>query len=305
MKILVADDAPISRRLLEVTLTDEGYQVVLASDGGQALQILEQDDSPRLAILDWMMPNANGPEICRTIRKQAREHYVYFILLSAKGEQNEVNEGLGAGADDYIIKPFDLNELKARVRSGRRIIDLEEQLLSARELLQLQATHDSLTGLLNRAAILEMLKKELARSVRDGSSVSIIAADLDHFKHINDSHGHQAGDAVLVEATQRMQASLRQYDAIGRCGGEEFLIVSPGCSEAAAAEQAERLRECLSASPVQCFQGAIPVTVSLGVVATTSGAVQADDLLRAADEALYAAKKNGRNQVKVSTLVQQ
>ena len=305
MRILIADDAPVSRRLLEVTLTHEGYQVVLASDGAEALHILDQEDSPRLVILDWMMPKANGPEICRTIRKQSRGHYVYLILLSAKGEQNEVNEGLGAGADDYIIKPFDLNELKARIRSGRRILELEEQLVSARELLQLQATHDSLTGLLNRTAILEALRKELARSVREGSSVAIIAADLDHFKHINDSYGHQAGDAVLVEATQRMQASLRKYDAFGRCGEEEFLIVSPGCSAAAAAELAERLRECLSASPVHCLQGAIPVTISLGVAATTSGTVPADDLLRAADEALYAAKKNGRNQVKVSTLVPQ
>lgn len=305
MRILVADDAPVSRRLLEVTLTDEGYQVVLASDGSEALQILDQEDSPRLVILDWMMPKANGPEICRTIRKRAREHYVYFILLSAKGEQSEVNEGLGAGADDYIIKPFDLSELKARVRSGRRIIELEEQLLSARELLQLQATHDSLTGLLNRAAILEMLQKELARASREGTAVSIIAADLDHFKNVNDTYGHQAGDAVLVEATQRMQASLRKYDALGRCGGEEFLVISPGCDAVDAAEQAERLRQNVSARPVQCMHGIIPVTVSLGVATVTGDLVQADELLRVADEALYKAKKNGRNRVEFGALVAQ
>ena len=305
MKILIADDAPISRRLLEVTLTHEGYQVVLASDGAEALHILDQEDSPRLVILDWMMPKANGPEICRTIRKQTRKHYVYFILLSAKGEQSEVNEGLGAGADDYIIKPFDLSELKARVRSGQRIIELEEQLLSARELLQLQATHDSLTGLLNRAAILEILQKELARASREGTAVSIIVADLDHFKNVNDIYGHQAGDAVLVEAAQRMQASLRKYDAIGRCGGEEFLIVSPECSAGGVAEQAERLRQSVSAGPVQCVHGTIPVTVSFGVATTTGKLVQADQLLRSADEALYMAKKKGRNRVEVGSLVGQ
>src|SRR6267154_2251276 len=149
MKVLVADDAPVSRRLLEVALAHEGYEVVLATDGAETLRILDQENCPRLVILDWMMPQADGVEVCRAVRKRAREPYVYFILLSAKGEQSEIIEGLEAGADDYMIKPFDLSELKARVRSGRRILELEEQLLSARELLRLQATHDSLTGLLN------------------------------------------------------------------------------------------------------------------------------------------------------------
>jgi two-component system cell cycle response regulator len=305
MKVLVADDAPVSRRLLEIALTHEGYEVVLATDGAEALRILAQEDCPRLVILDWMMPKVDGVEVCREIRKQAREPYVYFILLSAKGEQSEIIEGLEAGADDYMIKPFDLSELKARVRSGRRILDLEEQLLSARELLRLQATHDSLTGLLNRAAILETLQKELARASREGTPVSIIAADLDHFKNVNDTYGHQAGDAVLVEATQRMQASLRTYDAIGRCGGEEFLVVTSGCDAGAAAEQAERLRQLVSARPVQCVHGTIPVTVSLGVATTAGDLMHADELLRAADEALYMAKKNGRNRVEVGSLVHQ
>jgi two-component system cell cycle response regulator len=305
MKVLVADDAPVSRRLLEIALTHEGYEVVLATDGAEALRILEQEDYPRLVILDWMMPKADGVEICRTIRKQAREPYVYFILLSAKGERSEIIEGLQAGADDYMIKPFDLSELKARVRSGRRILELEEQLVSAREQLRLQATHDSLTGLLNRAAILEMLQRELARSSREGTPVSIIAVDLDHFKSVNDTYGHQAGDAVLVEATQRMQASLRTYDAIGRCGGEEFLIVSSGCDTRTAAEQAERLRQVVAARPVQCVHGTIPVTVSLGVAAVTGDLMQADELLRVADEALYLAKRNGRNRVEVGSFVHQ
>lgn len=305
MKILVADDAPVSRRLLEVSLTHEGYEVVLAADGDEALRILEQKDSPRLVILDWMMPKTDGVDICRVVRKQAREPYVYLILLSAKGEQREINEGLDAGADDYMIKPFDLSELKARVRSGRRILELEEQLLSARELLRLQATHDSLTGLLNRAAILELLQRELSRASREGISLSIITADLDHFKKVNDSYGHQAGDAVLVDATQRMQVSLRPYDAIGRCGGEEFLIISPGCGTGDAGEQAERLRHNVSAVPVQYMDRAIPVTVSLGVATMTTDLAQADDLLRVADEALYKAKRNGRNRVEFGAMVTQ
>ena len=305
MKVLIADDAPVSRRLLEVALTQEGYEVVLAQDGAEALRVLDHEDSPRLVILDWMMPEVDGVEICRLIRQQAREPYVYFILLSAKGEQSEIIEGLQAGADDYVIKPFDLIELKARVRSGRRILELEEQLLSARELLRLQATHDSLTGLLNRQAITEVLQKELARTFREGTPLSIIAADLDHFKNVNDTYGHQAGDAVLVEAAQRMKASLRTYDAIGRCGGEEFLIISPGCAAGAAADLAERLRRNVSAGQVQYVHGAVHVTVSLGVATLTGCHVQADEFLLAADKALYRAKKNGRNRVEVSSLVHQ
>jgi diguanylate cyclase (GGDEF)-like protein len=305
MRILVADDAPVSRRLLEVALGHEGYEVIVVADGNEALRILDQEDSPRLVVLDWMMPKADGVEICRAVRKKAREPYIYIILLSAKGEQREIIEGLEAGADDYIIKPFDLNELKARLRSGRRILDLEEQLLSARELLRTQATHDSLTGLLNRAAILDILDKEFARSTRGGGSTAVIAADLDHFKNVNDTYGHQAGDTVLVEATQRMQSSLRKYDAMGRCGGEEFLVICPGCTAENAATLAERLRESVSAGPIECVDGAIPVTVSLGVAATTSGQGQVDQLLKAADEALYAAKRNGRNRVEFGSLIPQ
>jgi diguanylate cyclase (GGDEF)-like protein len=305
MKVLIADDAPVSRRLLEGALKGEGYQIVVAEDGAEALRILEEDGYPRIVILDWMMPQADGVEICRSIRKRAREPYVYLILLTAKGEQTEIIEGLEAGADDYMIKPFDLRELKARVRSGRRIVELEEQLLSARELLRMQATHDSLTGLFNRAAILDMLQTELARSSREGRPLSIIATDLDRFKNVNDTYGHQAGDAVLVEITRRMQGSLRAYDAVGRCGGEEFLIVSPGCAEEDAVELAERLRQNVSIAPVQCARDVIPVTVSLGVATVAGDIVQADDFLRAADEALYKAKRTGRNRVVVGSQVLQ
>ncbi|HET6142876.1 MAG TPA: diguanylate cyclase [Candidatus Acidoferrales bacterium] len=305
MKVLIANDAPVSRHLLEVALKGEGYQIVVAEDGAETLRILEEDGYPRIVILDWMMPQADGVEICRSIRKRAREPYVYLILLTAKGEQTEIIEGLEAGADDYMIKPFDLRELKARVRSGRRIVELEEQLLSARELLRMQATHDSLTGLFNRAAILDMLQTELARAFRERRPLSIIATDLDRFKNVNDTYGHQAGDAVLVEITRRMQGSLRAYDAVGRCGGEEFLIVSPGCAEEDAVELAERLRQNVSIAPVQCARDVIPVTVSLGVATVAGDIVQADEFLRAADEALYKAKRTGRNRVVVGSQVLQ
>jgi len=301
MKILVADDARVSRRLLEVTLAHEGYEVVLATDGGEAMRILEQKDSPRLAILDWIMPQVDGIEVCRAIRKQAREPYVYVILLSAKGEQSEIIEGLEAGADDYIIKPFDLSELKARLRAGRRILELEQQLLSARELLRLQATHDGLTGLLNRSAILDALQREVARAAREKEPVSIISLDLDHFKSVNDTYGHQAGDAVLVETAQRIKGSLRVYDSVGRCGGEEFLICCPGCDEPTATELARRVLENVSTEPMHCNYGTISVTASLGVATISDGFAEVDHLIRSVDQALYAAKINGRNGVVASS----
>jgi len=293
VKVLVADDSPISRHLLQVSLCSAGYETNLVADGVEALRILEQEDSPKLVILDWMMPHMDGVEVCRAIKKRIAEPYVYIILLTAKGHQEEINEGLEAGADDYITKPFDLQELKARLRVGKRILELHEQLVS-------QATHDSLTSLLNRSALIEVLQKELIRSVREKNPVAVIMADLDHFKHVNDTYGHLAGDAVLREAARRMSASLRAYDAVGRYGGEEFLVVAPSCSVAGGTELAERLRQSICGVPIDASGRAIVVTMSFGVAATCE-IKQVNKLLSMADEALYAAKKAGRNRVEVNS----
>ena len=248
-----------------------------------------------------MMPEMDGVEVCRAVRSSAREPYLYIILLTAKGHQSEIIEGLEAGADDYITKPFDLQELKARLRSGKRILELQEQLVTAREQLRIQATHDSLTGLFNRMAILEALDREVTRSNREQKPVAVIMADLDHFKNINDTHGHQAGDAVLRETARRMLASLRAYDSVGRYGGEEFFVVVPGSDLDAAVELAERLRQDVSAEPV-CVAGAmISTTLSLGLAVSTAGLDRADPLLHQADEALYAAKSAGRNRVETGS----
>jgi diguanylate cyclase (GGDEF)-like protein len=239
-----------------------------------------------------MMPHLDGVEVCRAIKKRIAEPYVYIILLTAKGHQEEINEGLEAGADDYITKPFDLQELKARLRVGKRILELHEQLVS-------QATHDSLTSLLNRSAILEVLQKELIRSVRQKNPVAVVMTDLDHFKQVNDTYGHLAGDAVLREAARRMSASLRAYDAVGRYGGEEFLVVAPSCSVAGGTELAERLRQSICGVPIDASGRAIVVTMSFGVAATCE-IKQINKLLSMADEALYAAKEAGRNRVEVN-----
>jgi two-component system cell cycle response regulator len=303
MSILIADDDIVSRRLLQVSLTTAGYQIQLAVDGAEALRAFEQQECPRLIVMDCMMPKMDGLEVCRAIRKLSPEPYIYIILLTSKGRQAEIIEGLEAGADDYITKPFDLQELKARVRAGMRILDLQEQIVSTREQLRIQATHDALTGLLNRRAILETLERELARSTREGTQISLIMADLDHFKRVNDTYGHLAGDAVLRETAQRIQASMRVYDSVGRYGGEEFLVVSAGCGLQEAVEQAERLRKRISKEAVRMPDCVIPVTMSLGVVAVTAELRQPGDLLRLADDALYAAKHGGRDRVEVNSPV--
>jgi two-component system cell cycle response regulator len=293
VQVLVADDSPISRHLLEVSLSSSGYEPQLVADGAEALRVLEQEESPKLVILDWMMPKMDGVEVCRAIKKRAAGPYVYIVLLTAKGHQEEINEGLEAGADDYIIKPFDLQELKARLRVGKRILELHEQLVS-------QARRDSLTSLLNRPAILEVLQKESIRSVREKTPIAAIMTDIDHFKHINDTYGHLAGDAVLREVARRLSATLRGYDSVGRYGGEEFLVVAPSCDAAGGADVAERLRENISGAPIDASGHAIVVTMSFGVAATCD-IKQVNHLLRMADEALYAAKKAGRNRVEVNS----
>ena len=300
-EVLIADDDPVSRRLLQVSLGSAGYRVAAAADGAEALRLLNEPDSPRLVILDWLMPVMDGVQVCRLVRASGREPYHYIILLTAKGHQTEIIEGLEAGADDYITKPFDLQELKARLRAGKRILELQEQLVTAREQLRIQATHDSLTGLFNRMAILEALDRETTRSRREKKPVGIIMADLDHFKHINDTYGHQAGDAVLQETARRMSTSVRAYDSVGRYGGEEFLVVVSGSELGAAAELAERLRQGVAAQPVSVESAVIPVTVSLGVAVSADGAGRPEELLRQADEALYTAKDRGRNRVEAAS----
>ena len=300
MKVLIADDSVVSRHLLEATLRKWGYEVTVACDGAEALQILEREDAPALIILDWMMPGMTGLEVCRRIRARGSEPYIYILLLTSKSQKEDLIEGMDAGADDYIAKPFDQNELQVRLRAGTRLVGLQAQLLSAREALREQATRDSLTRLWNRNSILEALSRELARARREGSPLGVVMVDLDHFKHINDNHGHLAGDAMLREAARRMQNSVRQYDSIGRYGGEEFLILLPHCGEAESFAQAERLRKQLGQSDVRIDDTSLRITASFGVTAALLGEPwTAEGLLRKADEALYAAKKSGRNRVEI------
>jgi two-component system cell cycle response regulator len=298
MKILIADDESVSRRMLQGLLTKWGYEVVSAEDGKAAWGLLNAPDAPRIALLDWMMPGRNGVDVCRELRAHRPEPYTYILLLTAKDAKENVVEGLESGADDYLTKPFHPQELKARLRVGIRLLNLEDNLVQAREAMRFKATHDALTGLWNRGTILETLDREVSRSRREGASLGVVIGDLDHFKSVNDNYGHLAGDDVLREATRRMQASVRFYDAVGRYGGEEFLVLLPGCGALETADKAEQLRAAVEQQPMETPCGPLRITMSLGGVATANWPDDnANQVLQMADAALYHAKEEGRNRV--------
>lgn len=298
LRVLAAEDNPVFQSMLRSMLTKWGYDAVIARDGVEAWNVLRDEDAPRLAILDWMMPGIDGVEVCRRVRNANREPYIYILLLTARTDSQDLVDGMEAGADDYLTKPFNAHELRVRLRAGCRILDLQEQLLHAREALREQATHDGLTKLLNRSAIMEVLRNELARAGREHQPLSLLMLDLDRFKNINDTYGHQAGDAVLRETAVRMRAAGRRYDSVGRYGGEEFLVVLPGCNQGDASSQAERLREAIAATPFGAASQPLWVTISVGV--SCGYDYDAETLIREADEALYKAKAQGRNRVEYS-----
>ena len=298
MKILVAEDDLVTRRMLQAYLVKWGYEVVMVEDGQQAWQILQQENAPRLALLDWMMPEMDGMSVCREVRRLEIQPYIYLILLTARKYHEDIIAGLEAGADDYLTKPFDPVELRARLRAGARVVELQDNLIEAREALREQAMHDPLTQLLNRRATLDFLLTELNRATRDLKPLTVMMVDIDHFKSINDRFGHPAGDGVLCEVSHRLRASLRAYDIVGRFGGEEFLVVAPGCDVSPGLMRAERLREVVCSEPVIFKDLSINVTVSVGVASLPEPKPQdLEAMLAAADKALYRAKEGGRNRV--------
>src|SRR6266704_2416259 len=264
MKVLVADDSALYRKMLEPLLMGCGYDVQLAKDGNEALAILQGENAPLLAIVDGAMPGVTGPELCKALRA-GDGPYVYIILLSANDRDDDIEHGFKLGADDYLCKPFKEFELRARLRVGMRILDAQNELLESRQRLEFQATHDPLTRLWNRGGIIELLKTELSRAARSGESLSICLADLDHFKLINDTYVHLGGDEVLTATGNRMCAALRGYDFLGRYGGEEFLVILPGCNAQCCLPIVERLRRSIADEPILCSSAAIHITASIGL----------------------------------------
>jgi two-component system cell cycle response regulator len=299
MQALVVDDSAVYRKLIGDHLRGWGFGVTLAESGSEAWQILQQPDSPKLVLLDWVLPDLDGLEICQRIRKAGSSGpYVYVILLTSNEGRQNMLDAMQAGADDYLVKPFDELELRARLLVGKRILDLQEELVSAREAMRHAATHDSLTGLMNRGEILTMLERELERARRERTPVGVILGDIDHFKSVNDTLGHLFGDEALREIGRRLRAQLRIYDGVGRYGGEEFLMVLPNCDLPNMILRANELREIIAHTPVISSGEERLITMSMGVsVSACEGKNEVEALLSQADAGLYAAKEKGRNRI--------
>ena len=309
MKILIADHDAASRQPLDALLTQWGYQVIAAVEGREALTILLQSESPKLAILRTHLTGLGGLEVCRAVRKRDDLDYTYLMVLLEGADGPAARQAEEAGADDYLFAPVQEDELRVRLRAARRVLGLRHQLCEAQAALNYQVSHDPLTGLMNRAAILDLLRRELARVRREKSPVGVIKIELDDFKAINQKYGSPAGDTALRATARKLRAAVRPYDAIGRFGAQEFLVVAPGSDIREALAQAERLRVAVVTEMVEIGewgrhipegQGQIIVTVSLGVAAT-SHASDAEPLVRIAEAALRRAHASGPNRVEIAS----
>jgi two-component system, cell cycle response regulator len=298
--VLVADDSPVYRKLVEHALAESAITVLFANSGHQAIEIFEREH-PDLIITDWMMPDITGIELCQKIRAGAQSSYTYVIILTSNAEKENVVKGLSAGADDYLTKPFHRDELLARVHVGRRLIDLHRQIQAKNKLLEELALTDPLTGLPNRRAIEAWAVRQLSGAARYGFSFWVVMTDLDHFKSVNDTYGHDAGDTVLKKFAELLKASTRLSDISGRIGGEEFLLVITHADEKGATLLADRLREEFAAERFY-FKGAtLQVTASFGIVGFSGKqAPEFSELVAQADEALYRAKHHGRNRIELA-----
>lgn len=292
MKIILVEDSPVEQKHITGYLREWGLDFIAVDNGAEAWRILQGPDAPTLALLDWVVPEIDGIELCRRIRTLgANGTYIYTVMLTAKDRKANLLTAMEAGADDYLAKPVDASELRARILVGKRILELQDSLRFA-------ATHDFLTHILNRGEILASVKREVSRSEREGKPTAIILADLDHFKQVNDTYGHATGDAVLSEVAHRLQSDLREYDLVGRYGGEEFLLILPNCPLEIAIRRANEIRCLVSQNPVPVSSTRVPTTISMGVTATNSThTLSVENLLQQADIALYSAKNNGRDRV--------
>ena len=298
--VMIVEDDPVSREVVAHLLRRREYQVVETADGREALELLSPE--VKIVVAEWMMPNLDGLELCRRLKSPDLAGYRYVIMVTSKAEKEDIVEALEAGADDYIIKPVDHDELLARIRAGERIVQLERALADAWEKAQGEAERDSLTGLYNRRHFDERLAGELRRAERERSRVALLMLDLDHFKHINDTYGHAVGDEVLRHVAQIIAHEVRVgTDVPARYGGEEFAVIAPGTNLLGAESLAERIRTRVAGLRVPVGDQLVSVTLSVGVAVFDPRATTRDEpvraLVEAADQRLYQAKHAGRNRV--------
>ena len=287
--ILLVDDVPAILRLLARWLEQAGYKVSTACDGYEAKLAIERE-CPHIVITDWEMPHVDGLELCRWVRQQDLPHYVYLLFLTVRGGLHDLVRGLESGADDFLKKPIDKDELLARIRSARRVLELEER-------LGVLARSDSLTGLASRRTFFEVLGREWSRSQRHRFPLACVMVDIDYFKRINDSHGHATGDEVLRRVAECLSAGCRTSDIVSRHGGEEFCLLLPETSEHKAEIWAERMRQKLAALTVNAGGKTIQITASLGISQRMSDTASPEQLVDMADQAMIVAKRSGRDRV--------
>lgn len=298
-RVLVAEDDLVTRMMLTATLNDWGLEVIEADDGQKALDILLGENPPQLALVDWNMPVKDGLEVCRRLRSDAAEPYVYLIILTSMNKAEDVVTGLDSGADDYVVKPYNPAELRVRLQAGDRIVRLQSELIEAREKLRDQANRDPMTGLFNRRAIQRKFRDRQKDPTEVGQPLATLLLDIDHFKLINDTHGHDVGDLVIIEVGNRIRQVVGTTGLVSRYGGEEFLVVFPRCERSFAEESAATLRMAIRSTPLVTPNGiSVSLTASMGLAWSP---LQAEDVIeeyvKVADEALYEAKENGRDRV--------
>mgnify|MGYP000468818443 CR=1 FL=1 len=298
MKVLITDDDTTTRLILRGLLSQHDCEIVEAASGHEALSIIQSDSPPDLIFMDWNMPDLSGVEVTTLLRETLSEHQPYVIIVSSYNADQQVLEALSYGADDYITKPVDRHFLNAKFAVAKRIIDIQEKLKQSNEVLQKLAYYDELTGVLNRRAGNASFMVEVERCVRSDQNLSVALVDIDYFKKINDSYGHQTGDVVLKEFANVLRKTIRPYDIVCRYGGEEFMLIAEVNNEREAQQLFERIRQAVSALEIKTGQISIKITASFGVyIVTPSTQLSLHHMLKHADAALYQAKGEGRNRV--------
>ncbi len=309
MRILIVESLADSRKLLEEALDGWGYQVTAIDDPAAVMGSFQRESPPAMVLVGSLTDRTSVKQLCRGIREFGEKPYIYILLLADKGQSEYTLEFLEAGADDYVTKPYDELELKARLRAGKRILDLREELRRAQATIGYQAYHDPLTGLWNRGAIIDALQRELARVRREKAPVGLLMVSIDGLKEVNDKYGHMAGDAAIRATARELRASLRPYDAIGRYGGEAFVIIVTGCDSRSSLKQAERFFETLKGRTVDISQwgkfvsgkdAALPILYSIGVISGT-GEHDSETLLKTLESAVRKARTAGGNRIESVT----
>jgi two-component system, cell cycle response regulator len=298
--VLVVDDSPVARKLVEHALEGDEYHLLAARTGQEALAVFAEH-KPGIVITDWLMPDLTGVQLCERIRAEFSSRFTYIIILTGVSDKSKVVKGLKAGADDYVTKPFNAEELAARVNSGRRIVELHREIEAKNLILEQLALTDSLTNLPNRRAIEEWGRRQLTGALRHKFPFWVVMIDVDQFKTVNDTFGHDAGDTVLRTFAEIIRRNSRQCDICGRVGGDEFLVVMTFADQNGVRIATERIRQQVEAHRFS-FQGReIRVTASIGIAGTRQS--QESDFGRMmvqADVALYSAKRQGRNRVEMA-----